>query len=222
MNKKRLIEEIIIPVLYIGLSLILIAPANIVISIPYRILVSLLPTFPTLPISLFIRIFAFGLSLIVSRRLVKDTYEFLNSKKKMQQPTEQNTRQPTEVKIISLLYIYLSICWLIIFLLFLFVLYMGQVWADVEIIPFPFPLIIFIILIIVVLLGKINFDFLRLKKWALFAIFILQFIYIIGSVRASIDIGIPFIQIVSSVNIGMSALILNYLNKSSVKQAFGL
>jgi hypothetical protein len=50
MNKKRLIEEIIIPVLYIGLSVILIAPANIVISIPYRIFVSLLPILPTLPL----------------------------------------------------------------------------------------------------------------------------------------------------------------------------
>jgi hypothetical protein len=185
-------------------------------------LLPILPTFPTLPISLFIRIFAFGLSLIVSRRLVKDTYELLKFKKKRQQPTEQNTRRPAEVKIISILYIYLSICWLLIFLLLLLFLYIGQVWADVEIIPFPFPFIIFMILIIVVLLGKINFDFLRLKKWALFAIFILQFIYIIGSVYAIVSIGIPFIQIVSSVNIGMSALILNYLNKSSVKQAFGL
>jgi hypothetical protein len=136
----------------------------------------------------------------------------------MKQPTEQNTRRPAEVEIISItttIYIGLSIFGLIIVLLLL----PFQAWADVEIIPFPFP---FIMLIIIVLLGKINFDFLRLKKWALSAMFILQFIYIIGSVYTIIVIGTPFIQIVSIVNIGMSALNLNYLNKSSVKQAFGL
>ncbi|MBD1929231.1 hypothetical protein H6F74_23755 [Trichocoleus sp. FACHB-90] len=140
----------------------------------------------------------------------------------MQQPPEQNSRRPTEVKIISILCICSSICWLILFLVFWLVLYIGQVWADVEIIPFPFPFIILIMLIIVVLLGKINFDFLRLKKWALFAMFILQFIYIISSVYVISGIGISFIQIVSNFNIGMSALILYYLNKPSVKRAFGL
>lgn len=134
------------------------------------------------------------------------------------EPTKQNTRRPAEVEVISIttsIYIILSISGLITSLLIL----PFQPWAEVEIIPFHFP---FIMLTIIILLVKINFDFLKLIKWALYAMFILQFIYILGSVYAIIVIGTPFIQIVSIINIGMSALNLNYLNKSSVKQAFGL
>ncbi len=143
----------------------------------------------------------------------------------MQQPTEENTRRPAEIKLIYSICIYLSIYWgiTLIYLLFgSFLLYMFQAWAEVELIPFYFPFIIFIMLIIVGFSGKINYDFLRLKKWAFSAMFILQFVYIIGSIFAIIFIKLLFIKIASAVSIGMSSLILYNLNKSRVKQAFGL
>jgi hypothetical protein len=61
---------------------------------------------------------------------------------------------------------------------------MLQAWAEGELIPFYFPFIIFIMLIVVGFSGGINYNFLRLKKWAFSAMFILQFVYIIGSVFA--------------------------------------
>jgi hypothetical protein len=143
----------------------------------------------------------------------------------MQQPTEENTRRPSEIKLIYNICISLSIYWGITLFSFLFVwffLYMLQAWAEVELIPFYFPSIIFIMLIIVGFSGGINYNFLRLKKWAFPAMLILQFVYIIGSVFAIIFIEILFIKIASAVAIGMSSLILYHLNKSRVKQAFGL
>jgi hypothetical protein len=92
----------------------------------------------------------------------------------MQQPTEENTRRPAEIKLIYSICISLSIYWgiTLVYLLFgSFLLYMFQAWADVELIPFYFPYIIFIMLIIVGFSGKINYNFLRLKKWAFSAMF---------------------------------------------------
>jgi hypothetical protein len=77
-------------------------------------------------------------------------------------------------------------------------------------------------LIIVGFSWKINFNFLRLKKWAFFAMFLLQVVYIIGSVFAIIFLKTLFIKFASAAAIGTSSVILYNLNKSRVKQAFGL
>jgi hypothetical protein len=143
----------------------------------------------------------------------------------MQPPTEETTQRPAEIKLIYSICIPLNIYWglaLFCFLFGSFFLYIFQPWADVEIIPSYFPFVTFIILIIVVFSWKITYDFLRLRKWSFFALFAIQFVYIIGFFLAIIFIELLFIKIASAVAIGRSFLILYHLNKLKVKQVFGL
>ncbi len=129
----------------------------------------------------------------------------------MRQPTEENTRRPAEIELIYSICMFLNIYWGIAFLYFLFgsfFLYIFQPWADMEIIPSYFPFITLLILIILVFSWKINYDFLRLKKWSFFAMFALHFVYIIGFIFAIVFIELLFIKIASAVAIGMSFLIL--------------
>jgi hypothetical protein len=143
----------------------------------------------------------------------------------MQEPTEENTRPPAEIELVHIIGCFLSIYWGIILFCLLFVsffLYIFQAWADVELIPSYFPFTIFIMLIIVVFSWKINYDFLRLKKWSFFAMFILQLIYIIVSIFSIIVIKILLIKMALIIGIVGSSLILYDLNKLRVKQAFDL
>lgn len=128
-------------------------------------------------------------------------------------------KRPTGVIIVSILHIYLSLFWTLIGLFSLLIVYINDYWSQFGDSMFPpwfYPFWLVIILTFSGLLVKINCDFLKSRKWALYAISILQFFHVIFGIRIT-----PY-MFIAIINIGVSAIILIYLNQPSVKRAFGL